>query len=198
MTLGSPPAAVAETAVRGVIDAGTAAVAGEVRSLVAAKVDDSSIRDAIGYQLFGGDTGPEMLLLPELVLLCFYGARRSSTDLPAADGEFEAGAAVAFAAAVVLAHHFIVIHDDLEYAGRSRPDRVNLASQIGVARALNIGDALHSLAYASVAGIAAHGVDDRRVTELAGGWPGRSCRGDGRTGGADRLGDLGGRLTCSW
>jgi hypothetical protein len=164
-----PPAAVAETSVRRAVGAGTAAVAGEIRALVAAKVDDPSMRHAIGYQLVGGDIGPEMTLLPELVLLCFHGARRSSTDLPAGDGEFDDGPAVAFAAAVELAHHFIVIHDDLEYAGRGRPDRVTMASQIGVAKALNIGDALHSLAYASLAGVAAHGVDDRRVTELAAG-----------------------------
>jgi hypothetical protein len=150
------------------VGAGTAAVAGEIRALVAAKVDDPSMRDAIGYQLVGGGTGPEMTLLPELVLLCFHGARRSSTDLRAGDGEFDDGPAVAFAAAVELAHHFIVIHDDLD-AGRSHPDRVTLASRIGVAKALNIGDALHSLAYASLAGVAAHGVDDRRVTELAAG-----------------------------
>ena len=131
----------------------------EIEAAVLREVDDSWMRGAIGYQLGWTDAGfaavePEhrrgtgKRLRPLLAVLSRLAAA-GAVGLDAADGS-DLDDVVTFAAAVELIHNFSLIHDDIEDRDRARRGRPTLWTVCGEAQAINVGDCVQALAYASL------------------------------------------------
>jgi geranylgeranyl diphosphate synthase type I len=131
----------------------------EIAVAVESDVEDGWMRDAIGYQFGWNDTDFAPLasdqrrstgkrLRPVLTLLCYLAASDAadtgSLDEPAGRD------AVTFAAAIEMIHNFSLIHDDIEDRDRSRRGRPTLWALCGEPQAINIGDCVQALAFASL------------------------------------------------
>jgi geranylgeranyl diphosphate synthase type I len=147
----------------------------EIQAVLDSGVDDSWMRGAIEYHFGWADAGFAPLPLDQrasggkklrsaLVLLSYQGAM--TTRAGGSNGHLDLVAtenAMPFAAAVELVHNFSLVHDDIEDGDQTRRGRPTLWSLCGQPQAINVGDALHALAYACIARLKEHGVDD-------GGW----------------------------
>jgi len=71
--------------------------------------------------------------------------------------------AVPAAAAIELLHNFTLIHDDVEDRSTRRHGRPTLWSIWGEAQAINAGDGMFALAYATLLRLSQHGHDPERV-----------------------------------
>ena len=122
-------------------------------AVIDAKTQDSIVVDSLAYH-FGFDPyGPARTgkrLRPRMVALSAeaFGAQ-SSLWLPAATG-------------IELLHNYSLIHDDIEDQDELRHGRPTLWKRIGIAQALNAGDALCALSF-----LALMRVDKRIHSEVA-------------------------------
>jgi geranylgeranyl diphosphate synthase type I len=131
----------------------------EIEAAVRRDVEDSWMRGAIGYQLGWADASFAALapehrratgkrLRPLLAVLSFLaaGAAAHWDAINSADLDD----VVTFAGAVELIHNFSLIHDDIEDRDRARRGRPTLWTLCGEAQAINVGDCVQALAYASL------------------------------------------------
>ncbi len=117
----------------------------ELEQAIAASGDHGTpvLHDMITYQLgwTGDNAGPKAegkQIRPLLVLIaCQAGGGDWNNALPAA-------------AAVELIHNFSLVHDDIEDNGETRRGRPTVWKVWGEAQAINTGDAIFALAYASL------------------------------------------------
>ncbi len=151
----------------------------EIQAAVVADVDDSWTRGAISYHLGWADAsfaplppdqraGSGKRLRPILAILSYQAAMfcRKGHHGKNAAGLSEVDRVLPFAAAVEFVHNFSLVHDDIEDGDRFRRGRPTLWSVCGPAQAINVGDTLHALAYASVVRLRARGVDENRSGAL--------------------------------
>jgi len=94
-------------------------------------------------------------LRPLLTLLC----------CDAAGGEWEQ--ALSAAAAIELVHNFSLIHDDIEDESATRRGRPTVWKRWGLPQALNVGDAMYTLAFHVLNGLEREPIDPARM---------RTCR----------------------
>lgn len=96
------------------------------------------LRDHLGWPDGGADLRAESAkgIRPRLALVAWS----------AVGGPADHPAAIDIAAAVELTHEFSLVHDDIEDGDTVRRGRPTLWRQVGVAQALNAGDALFALA----------------------------------------------------
>ncbi|MEA2372199.1 MAG: geranylgeranyl diphosphate synthase, type [Solirubrobacteraceae bacterium] len=131
----------------------------EIEAAVRREVDDPWMRGAIGYQLGWADASFAALapehrratgkrLRPLLAVLSFLAAGAATHWDATASADLDD--VVTFAAAVELIHNFSLIHDDIEDRDRARRGRPTLWTLCGEAQAINVGDCVQALAYASL------------------------------------------------
>lgn len=145
----------------------------EIQAVLNAEIDDRWLRGAIEYHFGWADADFAPLpvdrwasggkkLRSALALLSYQGASTVHSALPTSGLDVVAiDHAMPFAAAIELVHNFSLVHDDLEDGDLTRRGRPTLWSVCGQAQAINVGDTLHALAYASMARLKERGVDDR-------------------------------------
>jgi geranylgeranyl diphosphate synthase type I len=146
----------------------------EMERRIDAAVPDAWLQGALAYHHGWADSRWARLpaghradggkkLRPALVLLTAQAVagRPPSPDLADAPAPV-----VGFACAVEFAHNFSLIHDDIEDRDRTRRGRPTLWTVCGDAQAINAGDALHTVAHITVAGLEEAGADPRTAADL--------------------------------
>lgn len=137
-------------------------------------VDDRSMRDALSYHLgwLNANFEPETdraaaggkRVRPALALLCFQSALVGVGGMAYTRATQED--AFTLAAALELFHNYSLIHDDIEDQDRLRRGRETLWTLIGEAKAINAGDCLHALSFATLSQLAERGLDLAALSHL--------------------------------
>jgi geranylgeranyl diphosphate synthase type I len=149
----------------------------QIQSLVEDAVDDPWLRGAIAYQFGWADRDFAPIapgqrprsgkrLRPLLAVLSYNAALDAAAAGDSTRPIETPAQALRVAAAVELIHNFSLIHDDIEDRDVSRRGRPTLWTLCGEPHAVNVGDCVQALAYASVAGLPALGVDQGLVGQL--------------------------------
>jgi geranylgeranyl diphosphate synthase type I len=166
----------------------TARIDRQIAEVVEQEIDDPWLRNAIGYHLGWLDERfepPERAarrpggkkLRATLAVVAFRAAEAGAIPPadrdsdPDADAEesvvvVDIGRVLPFAAAIELLHNWSIVHDDIEDGDRLRRGRPALWTICGEAKAINVGDCLHALAFSCLGRLRAHGVTESEVSGL--------------------------------
>jgi 4-hydroxy-3-methylbut-2-enyl diphosphate reductase len=151
----------------------------EMAEVVEREVGDAWLRSAVGYHLgwldaqdgrFEPRTSPPAggkKLRATLAVLAYRAAAATATAAPVpAPPADDLERIVPLAAALELFHNWTLVHDDIEDGDRMRRGRPALWTVCGVAQAVNVGDAIHSLTGRCLARLGDRGVPGPQVAEL--------------------------------
>jgi geranylgeranyl diphosphate synthase type I len=151
----------------------------EMAEVVEREVGDAWLRSAVGYHLgwldaqdgrFEPRTSPPAggkKLRATLAVLAYRAAAATATAAPVPAPPADDLERIApLAAALELFHNWTLVHDDIEDGDRMRRGRPALWTVCGVAQAVNVGDAIHSLTGRCLARLGDRGVPGPQVAEL--------------------------------
>ncbi|MEP7286007.1 MAG: polyprenyl synthetase family protein [Chloroflexota bacterium] len=137
-------------------------------------VNDVWVRNALAYHLgwldekFQPNANREQAagkkIRPTLALLCFQSALQNEQQLSTIDANFDL--ALTLGASLELLHNYSLIHDDIEDEDKLRRGRTTLWAAFGSAKAINVGDCLHALAFCTLSQLQECGLDSARVNSL--------------------------------
>jgi geranylgeranyl diphosphate synthase, type I len=138
---------------------------------VSNSVGDKWLRDAISYHLgwvtaefqpLSGIPASGKKLRPGLVYMAYQAAL--TTLYPTLSLDLKV--ATPLAAALELLHNYSLIHDDIEDEDRLRRGRPTLWAMFGKAKAINVGDCLHAMAFYELNQLRSRGIKPENFAQI--------------------------------